>query len=321
MREFKAGPATRESYGEALLALGAENPDIVVLDADLSKSTYTGKFGEKWPDRFFNVGIAEANLVSMAAGLAYEGKIPFLSSFACFGLCKGFDQLRCSVAYPRANVKIALTHGGVSIGEDGPSQQSVEDYALAMALPGLVVTHPADDASAKAIVRAAAAWQGPVYIRLGRPKAPIVYGDGAANGAAFPLGRARVLARGRDVAIVAVGLLVAEALKAADLLKDEGIEAGVIDLYTLKPPDAEALEAAARESGAVVTAEEHLVYGGLSSVVARVLGERRPVPIRTVTLGDTYAESATPKELFEKYGLTAAAIAKAAREAVKAKGK
>ncbi|MEK7269761.1 MAG: transketolase C-terminal domain-containing protein [Planctomycetota bacterium] len=314
-REFKMGPATRESYGEMLLVLGAENPNIVVLDADLSKSTYTGKFGEKFPDRFFNVGIAEANMASIAAGLAYDGKIPFLSSFVCFGLCKGFDQLRAGVAYPRANVKCAFTHGGISIGEDGPSQQSVEDFALATALPGFVVLHPADDVSAKALVREAAAHPGPVFLRLGRPKTPILY----APGTEFPIGRAKVIQKGKDVTIVAIGLLVSEALKAADILKAEGVEAGVIDLYCLKPVDEAALAAAAAESGAIVTAEEHLIWGGLSSIVARVVSERRPVPIRSVSLGDTYAESATGPELFKKYGLTAEAIVKAAKEAVAAK--
>lgn len=312
VREFEMGPATRDAYGDALLELGAEDPRVVALDADLSKSTKSGKFGKKFPDRYWNIGIQEANLVGMACGLAGTGRIPFISSFAVFIMAKGFDQIRMNVAYAgENNVKVVGSHGGISIGEDGPSQMGIEDVALGCLLPGFTVSVPADAVAARALTKLAAAHPGPVYLRTGRPKVPLVYRAGER----FAFGKAKVHGTGGDVAIVANGLLVAESLKAADLLRDEGIEATVLDMHTVKPLDGEALLAAARECGAVVTAEEHLVHGGLGSAVAQHLARHHPVPVEFVGLEDTYAESATPEELLEKYRLTHRWIADAARKA------
>lgn len=304
---FPLGEATRDAYGKVLLELGKENPDIVVLDGDLSKSTKTGLFAKQFPDRFFNVGIAEANMVGMAAGFANAGKIPFASSFAVFMTCKAFDQLRMCVAYPRANVKIVTSHGGISVGEDGPSQQSIEDVALTSALPGFIVAIPADGAATKGLVRRAAEHVGPVYIRTGRPKAPVVYEEGEQ----FALGKAKVHGDGKDVAIVANGLLVAEALKAAGTLAERGLGATVLDMHTVVPLDEARLVDAAERTGAVVVAEEHLLAGGLGAQVARCLAERRPTPIEFVAIRETYAESGKAEELLAKYGLTAAGILEA----------
>jgi transketolase len=310
-REFAMGPATREAYAAALVELGRTNPNVVVCDADLSKSTYTAKFGKEFPDRFFNVGIAEANMVGIAGGLAHSGKIPFCSSFACFLMNKAYDQLRIAVAYPQENVKVVTSHGGISIGEDGPSQQSIEDVALACTLPGFVVCVPADEAQTKDLVKRAADHKGPVYIRTGRPKAPKVY-----EGGEFPFGKMRTLEEGRDVTIVANGLLLSEALKAHDMLKDDGVSARVLDGYCVKPLDEEAVSKAARETGAIVVAEEHSRFGGLGSVVALALARTVPAPLEHVAIADTYAESGTPAQLMEKYGLTAKNIVAAARRAL-----
>ncbi|MBI2881250.1 MAG: transketolase family protein [Candidatus Tectomicrobia bacterium] len=309
------GGATRDAYGKTLVELGEENPDIVVLDADLSESTRTKKFAEKFPERFFNMGIAEAHMVSTAAGLASCGKIPFISSFAVFMMCKGFDQLRMCVAYPGLNVKVVASHGGISIGEDGPSQQSVEDLALACALAGFRVAAPADPWATRCLVRQAAEIRGPVYIRVGRPPAPILYSDKDK----IEFGRATVHGLGRDVTVLTNGLLVAEALKASDLARQEGLDLGVVDVHTLKPLDVEKVEEAARASGALVVAEEHLLAGGLCSQVAMAAANSRPVPIEFVGLQDTYAESGKPMELLEKYGLTAASILRAAERAAQRK--
>ena len=311
VREFDLGPATRDAYGDALCELGGEDPRIVALDADLSKSTKSGKFGKKYPDRDWNIGVQEMNMVGMACGLASTGRIPFISSFAVFIMTKGFDQLRMNAAYARANLKVVGSHGGVSIGEDGPSQMGIEDVALACLLPGFTVSVPADAVSAKAITRLAADHDGPVYIRTGRPKAPIIYRDGER----FTFGKAKVHGAGGDVCIVANGLLVAEALKAADLLREEGLEATVLDMHTVKPLDEETLLRAAQECGAVVAAEEHLVHGALGSAVAQCLARRHPVPVEFVGLEDTYAESATPQQLLDRYRLTHRFIADAARRA------
>ncbi len=316
VRQFAMGPATREAYGETLAALGAENPRIVALEADLSKSTKSAVFGKKFPDRYFNIGVQEANLVSMAAGLANTDRVPFLSSFAVFIMAKGFDQLRVAAAFAGANLKVVGSHGGISIGEDGPSQQGIEDVGLALLLPGFVVLVPADAVAAAALTRAAAAHAGPVYLRTGRPKAPIVYREGDR----FTIGTARKHGAGGDVCIVANGLEVAEALKAADLLHDEGIGATVLDMHTVRPLDEAALAGAARECGAVVTAEEHLVHGGLGSAVASALGRLCPVPLEHVGLAG-YAESGSPEQLLEKYHLTYKWIAEAARRAVARKSR
>jgi transketolase len=316
VREFTMGPATREAYAAALVELGRTNPNVVVIDADLSKSTYTAKFGKEYPERFFNVGIAEANMVGIAGGLAHSGKIPFCSSFAAFMMCKAYDQIRIAVAYPRENVKIVTTHGGISLGEDGPSQMSIEDVALAATLPGFTVCVPADEAQTKDLVKRAAAHVGGVYIRTGRPKAPKVY-----DGGEFPFGKMRQLEDGRDLTIVANGLMVAEALKACDALRDDGVSARVLDGYSVKPLDVEAVEKAARETGALVVAEEHSRIGGLGAAVAQALAETCPAPMEQVAIQDVYAESATQAQLFEKYGLTWRHIVSAARKVLGRKGR
>jgi len=306
------GEATREAYGKALAELGRENPNIVVLDGDLSKSTMTKYFAQEFPDRFFNVGIAEANIVGIAAGLAASGKIAFASSFACFVMCKGLDQLRLAVAYSGNNVKMVGTHGGISIGEDGVSQMGHEDIGLALSLPGFVVMVPADGAETRAAVRAAAEHVGPVYIRVGRPKAPIVYESGCPD---FQIGKAITLREGRDVTLIANGLMVAAALDAAEQLEQQGISARVLDMHTVRPLDEEAVEKAARETRAIVVAEEHLVFTGLGSQVAMAVAKRHPVPIRFIGLTD-YAESGAPEALMRKYGLTANDIAREAIDLV-----
>lgn len=308
--ELKPGPATREAFGRALVELGRENKDIVVCDADLSKSTMTVYFQKEFPERFFSYGIAEANMVAQAAGLAYAGKIPFAASFSTFVMNKGFEQLRVCVAYPGLNVKIVGTHSGISIGEDGPSQMSVEETSLACSLPGFVVLAPADEASTKALVRAAVAHVGPVFIRTGRPKAPIIYnGDQK-----FEIGKAVEVVEGSDVTIIANGLLVAEAIRASEALESESISARVLDLHTVKPLDRDALRRAAVETGAIVTAEEHLVDSGMGVRVAQAVAAMEPCPMEFVGIRDTYAESGKPDELLDKYGLVARDIAAAARK-------
>jgi transketolase len=309
------GRATREAYGEALLEVGTKNHDVVVIDADLAKSTYSYIFGEKFPERFYNIGIQEANMVGVASGLVSSGKLAFISSFAAFVLCKGFDQLSMGAAYPHLNVKVAGSHGGISIGEDGVSQQSVEDIALACALPGFVVCVPADEHTMKAAVHAAAAHQGPVYLRLGRPKALVVHEPGVD----FEFGKAIQLRDGDALTIVANGLLVGQALIAAEELASRGINARVLDMHTVKPLDHAALERAARDTGAFVVAEEHLHHGGLGSVVAASLAASVPSPIEFVDLGDRYAESGKPQDLLQKYGMTAEHIVEAAERAAKRK--
>jgi transketolase len=310
------GKATRDAFGRALEALGADHPDLVVVDADVSNSTRTEWFGKKYPGRFFNIGISESNLVGIAGGLASSGKTSLIASFAAFITCNGFDQLRMSVAYPHLDVKVVGSHAGISIGEDGASQMGIEDVALACALPGFVVIVPADDESTKAATAAMLEHKGPVYLRVGRPEVPRVY---PAGNAPFAIGKANQLRDGTDVTLVANGLLVAPALDAAEALAGEGVAARVLDMHTVKPIDRDALLAAARETGALVVAEEHLAHGGLGSVVAMAVAELRPVPIRYVNLGDQFGESGSPDALIEKYGMTAANVARAAREAVAAK--
>jgi transketolase len=310
--EVKLGPATREAFGRAVVELGRENKDIVVCDADLSHSTMTTYFAKEFPDRFFSCGIAEANMVGIGAGLASVGKIPFVSSFSAFVMNKGFEQLRVCAAYPKVNLKVVGTHSGISIGEDGPSQMSVEETALACSLAGFVVLSPADEAATKALVRQAAAHVGPVFIRTGRMKVPIVYNADQE----FEIGKAIEVVEGSDVAIVANGLLVAQAILAAETLEAEGISARVIDMHTVKPLDREAIRRAAAETGAMVVAEEHLVDGGLGVRVAQVVAETAPCPMEFVGIHDTYAESGQPDELLEKYGLVARDVAAAVRKVV-----
>lgn len=309
------GDATRDTYGKILLELGDTRPDVVVLDADLSSSTRTAKFGAKYPDRFFNVGIAEANMVGVASGLASVGKIPFISSFAVFLMCKGFDQLRQSVAYPGLNVKVVASHGGISIGEDGPSQMSVEDIALACALPGFVVCVPADEVSAAHLLRQIADRPGPAYVRVGRPKTPIVY----SSSERIELGKAARLRDGSDVTVIANGLQVVEALEAAESLAERGVSVRVLDMHTVKPIDTDAIRDAAEQTGAIVVAEEHLVTGGLGAMVAQTVASAVPAPIEFVGIRDTYAESGAPRELLERYGLVAVDIVRAVETVLRRK--
>lgn len=315
--ERKLGMATRDAYGKALVEIGQTNPNVFVLDADLSKSTKTEFFGKAFPERFIDIGIQEMNLVGIATGLAISGKIPFISSFACFLMCKGYEQLRVGVAFPRLNVKVVTSHGGISVGEDGASQQSVEDFALAATLPGFVVMCPSDEFQTRALVKQAAVYQGPVYIRTGRPKAPILYNEKSE----FKIGKGILLREGKDLLIVAIGLLVFEAMEAAETLKQKGIEAAVIDMHTLKPLDQALLISQARKTGAVLVAEEHLICGGLGSAVSQALSQACPVPMEFVGLDDTYAESGPPEKLMEKYGFTSKNLVLAAQKVVSRKSK
>ncbi|HUA86988.1 MAG TPA: transketolase C-terminal domain-containing protein [Bryobacteraceae bacterium] len=313
--ELRLGAATREAFGKALVELGAANQHVVVLDADLSKSTYTAEFGKQFPERFFECGIAEANMVAIGAGLACSGKIPFASSFSAFALNKGFEQLRVTAAFPRVNLKIVGTHSGISIGEDGPSQMSIEDISLACSLAGFAAICPADEFAMTRLVHAAAAYDGPLFIRAGRAKAPVIYSADQE----FSIGKAVQIADGSDVTLIACGLLVAESLLAADLLDAEGISARVIDLHTIKPIDRDMIARAAAETGAIVVAEEHLVDSGLGVRVAQVVAETHPAAMEFVGIENTYAESGPPDALLDKYGLRAKNVAEAARRALKRK--
>ncbi len=307
--------SVREAYGKTLLELGMENPDIVALDADLSRSTMTRFFAREFPDRFFDCGIAEQNMVGIAAGLAAAGKIPFASTFAVFAPGRCFDQIRMSIAQPQLNVKLVTSHGGISVGEDGTSHQSIEDLALIGSLPGFTVIVPADAIETAQAVKAAADSYGPFYIRLCRPKIPLVYDEDYR----FNLGKAVTMRQGGDATVIAIGLMVKEALEAAQNLEQEGIYCRVLNMSTLKPIDEAAVLKAAAETGAIVTAEEHLEHGGLGSVVAQVLARNQPVPMEFVAIKDTYAKSGKPAELLERYGLTAEGIEQAVRSAIKRK--
>jgi transketolase len=313
--ELKLGAATREAFGRALVELGRENKDVVVCDADLSKSTYTNYFAKEFPDRFFECGIAEANMTAIGAGLAASGKIPFVSSFAVFAMNKGFEQLRVTAAFPRVNLKVVGTHAGISIGEDGPSQMSIEDLSLACSLAGFTVISPADEVSMKALVRAAAAYAGPVYIRAGRAKAPVVYQADQH----FEIGKAVTVIDGSDITLIATGLLLAESIRAAEALEAEGISARVIDIHTIKPIDRDAIAKAASETRAIVVSEEHLVDSGLGVRVAQVVGETAPCAMEFVGIQNTYAESGTPEQLLEKYGLMARNVIDAAHKVLQRK--
>lgn len=304
------GKATRVSFGETLRELGDENPDIVVVDADLNNSTRTDIFAKAHPERFFNVGIAESNMVGVAAGLAASGKQAWLASFATFVMSNAYDQLRMSVAFPRWNVKVVGSHSGISIGEDGPSQMGIEDVSLACSLPGFTVVVPCDDYSMRKATRAISAQEGPAYLRTGRPAAPIIYSDDVS----WEMGKASQLKDGKDLTIIANGLMVAPALEAAAALEKEGVSVRVLDIHTVKPLDTEAVSRAAQETGRIVVAEEHLAHGGLGSVVAQAVAQTHPVPIRFVNLGDQFAESGSPAALLEKYGMNYQTVLKAARE-------
>jgi transketolase len=310
--ELKLGAATREAFGKALVEVGRSHPNVVVLDADLSKSTYTAGFAKEFPERFVECGIAEANMVAIAAGLAAAGKIPFASSFSAFVMTKGFEQLRVTAAYPKLNVKIVGTHSGISIGEDGPSQMSVEDLSLACSLAGFTVISPADEVSMMALIHLAAETYGPMFIRAGRPKVAVIY-DAEQK---FAIGKAVQLTDGSDVTLIATGLMVAESLRAAETLEAEGISTRVIDIHTIKPLDRDAIARAARDTGAIVVSEEHLVDSGLGVRVAQVVAETHPAAMEFVGIENTYAESATPDELLDKYGLRASSVVAAARRAL-----
>ncbi len=307
--------STREIYGKTLVELGKQNKDIVVLDADLSPSTMTRFFAQEFPDRFFDCGLEEQNMIGIAAGLAATGKIVFASTFAVFASCRCFDQLRMCLSQMRLNVKVVATHGGITVGEDGTSHQAVEDLALYCALPGFTVIVPADAIETAEAVRLAAATYGPFYIRLSRPKTPLVYQENYH----FTLGKAVTMRQGKDVTIIAMGIMVAKALEASDILARQGIDCRVINLPTVKPLDEEAIVKAASETGAIVMAEEHLAHGGLGSRVAQVVAREKPVPMSFVNLGDSYALSGKPDELLQRYGLTAKDIEEAVRLVVKAK--
>lgn len=300
--------AMRDAYGEALLELGATNPDVVVVGADTTSSLKSGIFASKFPERFFNVGIAEQNMVSIAAGLALAGKVAYTGTYAIFVPGKSVDQVRNNIAYPNLNVKIVCSHGGISVGPDGASHQQVEDIAIMRSIPKMKVIVPADAVSTKAIVKAIASIPGPFYVRLTRPSTPVVYDSGFE----YKLGRANVLHEGGDVALVACGIMVPEALKAAEALKEKGVSASVVDLHTIKPIDSELIAKFAQECGRIVTAEEHNIMGGMGSAVAEVLGEKHPTPMVRVGVMDTFGESGDSWELMKKYGLTSAHIEQAA---------
>jgi transketolase len=310
--ELQDGASTRKAFGDALATAGS-NERVVVLDGDVNNSTYTNEFAQRFPERFFNVGIAESNLIGIASGLAASGWIPVVSSFSVFLLSNAFDQIRMSVAFPNQNVKLVGTHAGITVGEDGPSQMAIEDVALACALPGVTVIVPADGPSAAAATAAMLEREGPTFLRCGRPNVPVVYPDGAE----FHVGKANVLRAGSDVTVVANGIMVAMALDAAEGLAQEGVEARVLDMHTVKPIDAEALERAALETRGIVVAEEHLAYGGLGATVAMALAERAPIGMAFVDIGDTYATSGKPDELLRQFGLTPEAIMDQVRRILK----
>lgn len=307
--------ATRDAYGKTLAQLGGENTDIVVLDADLAKSTKTIDFAKVYPERFFDMGIAEQNLMGTAAGFAAAGKIPFASTFAMFATGRAYEQVRNSIAYPKLNVKIAATHAGISVGEDGASHQTVEDIALMRVIPNMTVVIPADGVETAAAVRWAAQYQGPVYLRLGRLALPSIYDETYR----FEWGKAVTIRQGTDVTLIATGLMVTGVLEAAEKLATEGVAAEVLNIHTIKPIDAEAIVASVSKTGCVVTAEEHSIIGGLGSAVAEVLAEQSPSPVERVGLRDTFGESGSPSDLLKKYGLTADDIVQAAKRAIQRK--
>lgn len=307
--------ATREAYGETLKELGAKIPEIVVLDADLSASTKTAVFAKAFPDRFFDTGIAEGNMMSVAAGLAASGKIPFASTFAVFGAGRAYEQIRNSICYPNLNVKMAVTHAGLTVGEDGATHQMLEDIALMRALPNMTVVVPADAAETAQVIRWAASYQGPVYIRMGRAKVE----DVISPDAEFVPGKSTTLADGSDVTIMACGIMTQQALQAAKMLAEEGISARVINMSSIKPIDEEAIVKAAKETGAIVTCEEHTVMGGLGSAVAEVVVRKCPVPMAMVGTEDVFGQSGKASEVLKVYGLTPEHIALEAKKLVEAK--
>lgn len=303
--------ATRDSYGNALKELGAEHDDLIVFDADLAGSTKTGTFRKAFPDRHFNCGIAEGNMVAVAAGAASAGLVVFASSFAMFAAGRAFEQIRNSIGYPHLNVKIGATHGGISVGEDGASHQCCEDFALMRSIPGMVVLSPSDDVEAKAAVKAAYEHQGPVYIRFGRLAVPVIHEE---EGYTFQIGKGETLREGTDVAIIATGLMVAEAMEAADALKEQGISARVINICTIKPLDEELVLKAAQECGKIITCEEHSIVGGLGEAVCSLLAEKCPTPVRRIGVNDEFGHSGPATALLKQFGLSAEHIVEVAKD-------
>ena len=308
--------ATREAYGKALAALANTNENVVVLDADLSKSTKTADFKAVAPEKFFNMGIAEGNMMGVAAGLSTCGKIPFVSTFAMFAAGRAFEQIRNSICYPKLNVKVCATHAGLTVGEDGASHQAIEDISLMRGVPNMVVINPADDIETEAAIKAVAEMEGPCYVRLGRMAVSRVNDEANYN---FVIGKGITLAEGNDVAIIATGIMVEAALEAKGELAKEGINARVINIHTIKPIDEELIIKAAKETGVIVTAEEHSIIGGLGSAVAEVVSENCPVPVLRVGVKDTFGESGKPNELLEKYGLTSNDIVNKVKKALELK--
>ena len=304
--------ATREAYGKALVKLGQINDNVVVLDADLSKSTKTNDFYKMFPERFFNMGIAEQNLIGAACGLSTAGKIPFASTFAMFATGRAFEVIRNSVCYPKLNVKVCATHAGLTVGEDGASHESVEDMAIMRAIPNMTVLVPADGVETEKMIFEVAKYNGPVYVRLGRSAVPVLFDENYK----FEIGKGSVVRDGNDATIIACGIMVNEAILAHEALKEEGINARVINMSTIKPIDRDLIIKAAEETKAIVTAEEHSIIGGLGSAVSEVVGEECPVIVKKVGVKDTFGESGTPAELLKKYGLTAEEIVNAVKDAV-----
>lgn len=302
--------ATRQAYGEVLVELGAKNKDLVVMDADLSKSTMTVGFSKAFPERFFNMGIAEQNMYGVAAGLAASGKTVVASTFAMFATGRAFEIIRNSIGYPHLNVKICATHAGVTVGEDGASHQAIEDIALMRTIPGMTVLNPSDGVSARKAVEAAVAMEGPVYVRLGRAAVPIVYDEDID----FEIGKGILVKDGTDVTIVATGIMVNEAMQAAEKLEAEGISVRIIDIHTIKPIDEEIIVKAAKETRGIVTAEEHSIIGGLGSAVAEVTAKNAPAKIRMIGIQDRFGQSGKPDQLMVEYNLTADDIVKACKE-------
>ena len=302
--------ATRQAYGDALVELGANNKDLVVMDADLSKSTMTVGFSKAFPERFFNMGIAEQNMYGVAAGLAASGKTVVASTFAMFATGRAFEIIRNSIGYPHLNVKICATHAGVTVGEDGASHQAIEDIALMRSIPGMTVLNPSDGVSAKKAVEAAVAMDGPVYVRLGRAAVPFVYDEDMD----FEIGKGLTVKEGSDVTIIATGIMVNEAIQAAEKLEAEGISARIIDIHTIKPIDEEIIIKAAKETKGIVTAEEHSVIGGLGSAVAEVTAKNAPAKIKMIGIQDRFGQSGKPDQLMKEYGLTADDIVAACKE-------
>ena len=302
--------ATRDSYGAALAELGAQYENLVVLDADLAGATKTGTFKKAFPDRFFDCGIAEANMICIAAGMSTAGLVPFASSFAMFAAGRAFEQVRNSIGYPHLNVKIGATHGGISVGEDGASHQCCEDFALMRSIPGMTVICPADDVEAKAAVKAAYEMEGPVYLRFGRLAVPVFHGDDYK----FQIGKGEIVKDGTDVAIIANGLLTYEAIKAGELLAEQGINAMVINMATIKPLDEELVLAAAKKCGKVITCEEHSVIGGLGEAVCSCLSEKLPTPVRRIGVNDEFGHSGPAVDLLKQFGLCAEHIVEVAKD-------